>query len=86
MPELSRFYGIIIKMHHHDHTPPHFHVEYGEFEAQFSIQGLKVIEGRVPSRVKSLVREWAGQHIAELIADWELVSELKQPRSIKPLE
>ncbi len=24
MPEISRFYGIIIKIHHDDHLPPHF--------------------------------------------------------------
>lgn len=30
MPELSRFYGIIIYMSAKDHSPPHFHAKYGE--------------------------------------------------------
>ncbi len=29
MPEISRFFGIIISMHHKDHPPPHFHTRYG---------------------------------------------------------
>lgn len=28
MPELSRFYGIIIRMFYGDHPPPHFHAVY----------------------------------------------------------
>ena len=32
MPELSRFYGIVIKMYFDDHDPPHFHAEYAEDE------------------------------------------------------
>jgi hypothetical protein len=27
MPEISRFFGIVIKMFLDDHTPPHFHDE-----------------------------------------------------------
>ena len=26
MPEISRFFGIIIQMYYNDHEPPHFHV------------------------------------------------------------
>lgn len=33
MPELSRFYGIVIKMYFGDHDPPHFHAEYAEDRA-----------------------------------------------------
>ena len=29
MPEISRFYGIVISMYYDDHNPPHFHVRYG---------------------------------------------------------
>ena len=25
MPEISRFYGIVIRMYFDDHVPPHFH-------------------------------------------------------------
>jgi len=30
MPEISRFFGIIIRMYFNDHVPPHFHAHYGE--------------------------------------------------------
>lgn len=33
MPEISRFYGIIIRMYYEDHNPPHFHAVYGDDEA-----------------------------------------------------
>jgi hypothetical protein len=28
MPEISRFFGIIVQMYYSDHEPPHFHVRY----------------------------------------------------------
>lgn len=30
MPEIARFYGIVIKLFFGDHPPPHFHAVYGE--------------------------------------------------------
>jgi hypothetical protein len=46
MPELSRFYGIVIKMYFDDHDPPHFHAEYAEDQAVIGIEALAVIAGR----------------------------------------
>ncbi len=48
MPELSRFYGIVVRMFFNDHTPPHFHVYYGSDEALFAIETLSLIAGRLP--------------------------------------
>lgn len=59
MPEISRFYGIVIKMYFGDHPPPHFHAEYGEHEAVVGIETLTVIAGRLPPRAIGLVSEWA---------------------------
>lgn len=59
MPELSRFYGIVIKMYFDDHDPPHFHAEYAEEEAIISIDTLAVIAGRLRPRAVGLVAEWA---------------------------
>lgn len=50
MPEVSRFYGIVIKLYFGDHPPPHFHAEYGEFEAIVAMETLAVIGGRLPPR------------------------------------
>ncbi len=45
MPEISRFFGIVIKMYIDDHPPPHFHVEYSEHRAIVGIRTLTVIDG-----------------------------------------
>jgi hypothetical protein len=57
MPQLSRFFGIIISMFYDDHVPPHFHAKYGEYNAQISISDFSIIEGELPSRVLGLVVE-----------------------------
>jgi hypothetical protein len=50
MPEISRFFGISIKMFFGDHVPPHFHAEYGEFKAQINIKSYDIIAGELPPR------------------------------------
>ncbi len=50
MPEVSRFYGIIIKLFFADHPPPHFHAIYGEYNALFNLETLEIIEGDLPCR------------------------------------
>ena len=57
MPVIARFYGIVIKLFFSDHSPPHFHAVYGEFNAVFSIESLEMTEGDLPNRAKSLVIE-----------------------------
>ena len=48
MPEIARFYGIVIKLFFGDHPPPHFHAVYGEFVGLFNIDTLEIIEGDLP--------------------------------------
>ncbi len=86
MPEISRFFGIVIAMYHRDHPPPHFHAYYGEHEAKFSIETGKVIEGRLPRRARSLVQQWYRLHIDELKAAWQAVQARVPPHRIDPLE
>jgi hypothetical protein len=57
MPEICRFLGIIIRMFWSDHAPPHIHVYYNEYEAQFAIETEDIIHGTVPKKVQALV-EW----------------------------
>ncbi len=45
MPEISRFYGIIVKMFFDDHNPPHFHAIYSQFEAIIEINTLRMQAG-----------------------------------------
>ena len=85
MPEISRFYGIVIRMYFNDHAPSHFHAEYGDAEMVVSIQTLAVIGGKLPSRATSLVMEWAAQHQAELQAAWQRARNMQAPGKIDPL-
>jgi len=85
MPEISRFYGIIIKMYFGDHQPPHFHVEYGGEQALIGINTLGVIAGRLPPRVLGMVTEWAAMHQEELLADWERAGRAEPLVRIEPL-
>jgi hypothetical protein len=66
MPEVSRFYGIVIRIFFGDHPPPHLHAVYGEHSAKVDITTLAVFDGRLPARALSLVIEWATLHQNEL--------------------
>ena len=86
MPEISRFFGVVIKMFYNDHLPPHFHAEYGEHEALIEIDTLAVYRGELPRRALALVLEWAALHRAELKHDWELARDGRSPERIAPLD
>ncbi len=86
MPEISRFYGIVISMYYGDHNPPHFHVRYGGDRAAIEISSLRVLEGKLPPRVLGLVVEWASQHQPELMDNWDAAWNDSPPRRIPPLQ
>ncbi|MEQ6359504.1 DUF4160 domain-containing protein [Thermoanaerobacter thermohydrosulfuricus] len=79
MPEITRFYGIVIKMYFGDHLPPHFHAIYGEYVGMFDINTLEMIEGDLPKRAKELVTEWANRYQHELLNMWETQKFQKLP-------
>lgn len=85
MPELSRFYGITIRMYFDDHGPPHFHAAYGGEEAVVGIDALAVLHGHLPPRAQGLVVEWASLHQAELREAWERAKNLEPLKKIEPL-
>lgn len=85
MPELCRFYGIVIKMFFDDHNPPHFHAEYGSAEVLLDINSLAIVSGELPPRALGLVAEWAALHQQELRACWERAKNLESPGKIEPL-
>lgn len=86
MPEISRFYGIIVRMYFNDHNPPHFHVEYQGFKALYQIRTLDVLEGELPKRAHSLVLEWASIHKNELLENWEKATIPAPMKKIEPLD
>jgi len=85
MPEISRFYGIVIKMFFDDHNPPHFHALYGEHEVLIDINTLAVFAGHIPPRALGLVIEWAILHQDELINDWHRAQGHEPLSKIEPL-
>jgi hypothetical protein len=79
MPEVSRFYGIVVRIFYDDHNPPHFHAEYGEHEVLVNINTLAFLGGSLPARALGLVTEWASLHQQALRAAWERASRLQSP-------
>ena len=85
MPELSRFYGIIITMYADDHNPPHFHVQYAEEEALFNIVDGVFMKGSLPSKAARLVLAWYEIHKDELLENWSNLNAGKPHIKISPL-
>jgi len=86
VPEISRFFGIVIRMFFDDHNPPHFHATYGDCEVLIDIDHLSAFSGYLPPRALGLVIEWATLHREELLADWNKARELQSPDKIDPLQ
>ena len=73
MPEISRFYGIVIKMFFKpkEHEPSHIHALYGEYLGEFNILTMEMIQGDLPKKAQELVHEWLSLHQSELQEMWE---------------
>lgn len=85
MPEICRFYGIVIRMYFNDHSPPHFHALYGEHEALIEIHSLTVFAGSMPRRALAMISEWSTEHRQELLEDWERAQSHEPLVRIEPL-
>ena len=88
MAELSRFFGIVIRMfaeHGGRHHKPHFHAVYQDYEAVFTISPVEILSGSMPNKQQRLVVAWAEIHQDELQAAWSLLDGGKKPSSIEPL-
>jgi hypothetical protein len=85
VPEISRFFGIVIRMYFDDHVPPHFYADYGSAEALFGIETLSVLRGGLPPRALGLVMEWAALHRDDLRRLWRKAENLEPLEKIPPL-
>ena len=86
MPEVSRFFGIIIRMFYDEHNPPHFHAEYQGAKAVFDFDG-NLLQGDLGSKTaRRLIRDWIDLHRDELIEDWERARQDETLRKIAPLD
>ena len=87
MPEISRFFGIIISLYMKDHAPPHFHAKYGEFWGKFDIATAEMMEGNLPGRAIRLIQDWTELHRNELFANFaEAQKDNPSIKSIEPLQ
>lgn len=89
MPELSRFFGIIIRMFAEpevQHHVPHFHASCQGVEAVFGINPVERLAGELPRRSQRLVEAWAELHQDELLADWQRLEQGLGPLPIVPLQ
>jgi len=85
MPEVSRFFGISIRMYFDDHNPPHFHAIYAAAEVEVGIDPLTVLRGRFPRRALGMVLEWGALHQQELLDNWNRLRNDEPPQRIDPL-
>jgi hypothetical protein len=72
-------------MWYKDHNPPHFHAEYGEYNAMFNFDG-EIIDGDFPANKKKLISAWAEIHKEELEANWKLAKSRNDTFMIAPLK
>lgn len=80
MPEITRFYGIVIKIFFaREHNPPHFHAIYGEYNAEISIQNCEMLEGDLPQRAQELIKDWWKIHKSEVEEMWNTKTLIKLP-------
>ena len=73
MPEISRFYGIIIKMFFKpkEHEPSHIHALYGEYVGIFDLKALQMTEGDLPMKAQGLIKEWLSRNQTSLLQMWD---------------
>ena len=57
MPIVSIFFGIVIRMYHRDHAPPHFHASYQGFDALIAIGDGSVMAGSLPKGALKIVQD-----------------------------
>lgn len=85
MPEICRFFGIVIRMFYVEHARPHFHAQFGEHVIAVEINGDGV-RGSFPSHGMPLLYEWRDRHREELLENWDRLREGRPPQPIQPLD
>lgn len=84
MPEICRFFGIIITMFADDHNPPHFHIRYGNYKATITID-KGIVTGQMPRNALNRVFRWLDLHRGELMENWKRLQNGEQAEKINPL-
>jgi hypothetical protein len=85
VPEISRFFGIVVSMYFDDHSPPHLHASYGADRVRIAIETMEVLSGALPPRALALLVEWMAMHRTELDQDWARARSGRPLVRIEPL-
>jgi hypothetical protein len=88
VPEIARFFGIIIRMYAEaggPHSRPHLHAYYQDEVAIYAIDSIDLIAGALPRQQQRLVEAWAELHREELLTNWQRLQEGHAPARIEPL-
>ena len=85
MPEISRFYGIVVFMNFNDHLPPHFHARYQDQEVTIDIE-TGMVTGTMTKRALRMLFEWLENHQEELMMNWERARARQPLENIEPLK
>ena len=88
MPEIARFFGIIICMFAEpdiQHHRPHFHAYYQDDVAVYAVDSIELLAGTLPRRHQRFVEAWAELHQEELLEDWNRLQSGQAPFKIEPL-
>ncbi len=85
MPELSRFFGIVIAMFYNDHEPAHFHAFYGEYAVRVNVETGNIMSGQMPIRARKLIEEWRVLCLEDLLKAWSDTQSHIRPGKISPL-
>ncbi|MCC6208819.1 MAG: DUF4160 domain-containing protein [Gammaproteobacteria bacterium] len=86
MPELSRFFGIVVAMFYKEHLPPHFHAKYEGNQVSIRIDNGEILDGKLSTRALRLIEEWRFLHQTELLEDWDRAQTRQPLNRIAPLE
>ncbi len=89
MPEISRFFGIIIRMYIEaggPHHTPHFHAYYQDQVGIYGMERIERLAGSLPNRQERLVLAWAELHQEELLVNWRALQDGRPPVKIEPLK
>ena len=86
MPTICMFRGIKIYINYHEHMPPHFHAEYGEYQCSITIEEIELLNGSIPNKQLKMLMGWAALHQEELKEEWYLAQLQKELFPIDPLK
>lgn len=75
MPTFYRIFGCKINLYFYDHSPPHSHAYYAEYEVVIDLESLGVIDGDMPGKKLKKIIKWAKKNKVELQDIWNKLSE-----------